>query len=129
LFKKEGITIASITTAIGLVISTIVLAVTRLATTTPTPTPKPSPGRGFVDSGKAALKKVASYLKSLAGKAVASIPGLIGSAISCLFKAASQIVEVLANTVIILVIALIVLPFAVLLRQIRRGTKTLSKDR
>jgi len=108
LFKKEGITIASITTAIGLIISTIVLAVTRITTIIkPIPTPKPFPGRGFVDSVKAALKKVASYLKSLAGKAAASIPGLIGSVISWLFKAASQIVEIQANNVIILIIALI----------------------
>jgi len=51
LFKKEGITIASITTAIGLVISTIVLAVTRITnvTLTPTPpTPKPSPGEDLL---------------------------------------------------------------------------------
>jgi len=131
LFKKEGITIASITTEIGLVISTIVLAViriTNIVAPTPTPSPKPSPGRGFVDSVKAALKKVASYLKSLAGKAAASIPGLIGSVISWLFKAASKIVETLANNVIILIIAFIGLLFAVLTSQIRRGTKTLSKD-
>jgi len=99
LFKKEGITIACITTAIGLVISTIVLAVTRITnvTLTPTPpTPKPSQGRGFVDSVKVALKKVASYLKSLTGKAAASIPGLIGSVISWLFKADSKVVEILA---------------------------------
>jgi len=133
LFKKEEITIASVTTAIGLIISTIVLAATRLTTIvtptpSPTPTPKPSPGRGFVDSVKAALKKIASYLKRLAGKAAASIPGLIGSIISWLFKAASKVVEVLANNVIILIIALIGLLFAVLTSQIRRGTKVLSKD-
>jgi len=48
-----------------------------------------------------------SYLKTLAGKAAASIPGVIGSVISWLFKAASQIVEVLANNVILSIIALI----------------------
>jgi len=131
LFKKEGITIASITRAIGLIVSTIVLAVTRITNIvapTPTPSPKPSPGRGFVDSVKLALKKVASYIKSLAGKATASIPGLIGSVISWLFKAASQIVEVLANNVILLIIALIGLLFAVLIKQIRKGSRELSKD-
>jgi len=98
LFKKEGITIASITTAIGFVISTIVLAVTRLTTFTfiaPTPlTSKPTPpsGKSFVDSVKAGLKKIASYLKTPAGKAAASIPGLIGSIISLLFKATSKVV-------------------------------------
>jgi len=74
------------------------------------------------------LKKVASYLKSPAGKAAASIPGLIGSVISWLFKAASKVVEILANNVILLVIALIGLLFAVLTSQIRRGTKALKKD-
>jgi len=131
LFKKEGITIASITTALGLVISDIVLAVTRITnvTLTPTPpTPKPSPGRGFVDSIKAALKKVASYLKSPTGKATASIPGLIGSVISWLFKAASKVVESLANNVILLIIALTGLLFAVLIKQIRKGSRELSKD-
>jgi len=126
LFKKEGIIIASITTAIGLIITIVALAISNLVKTGPgppsSPRPKPS-GRGFVDNDKSALKKVASYLRSLASKAAASIPGLIGSVISCLFKAASQIVETLANNDIFLIIALIGLLFAVLQRQIRRGTK------
>jgi len=91
----------------------------------PTPTNKPS-AKSFVDSLKSALKKIASYLKSLAGKAAASIPGLIGSVISWLFKAASKVVEVLANNLILLVIALIGLLFAVIISQIRRGTKALK---
>jgi len=129
LFKKEGITILSITTAISMIVSTIVLAISNLMRAGP-PSP-PTPGRGFVDSIKAALKKVASYLKSLAGKAAASIPGLIGSVISWLFKAASKVVEILANNVILLIIALIGLLFAVVtleIKQVRRGTKALSKD-
>jgi len=109
-----------------MVISTIVLAVTRITNiTAPTPTPSPKPsGKGFVDSVKAALKKVSSYLKTLAGKAAASIAGLIGSVISWLFNAASKTVEVLANNVILLIIALIGLLFAVMIKQIRK----LSKD-
>jgi len=43
-----------------------------------------------------------------------------------LFKATSQIVEVLANNVIILVIAFIGLLFAVLTSQIHRETKALK---
>jgi len=85
-------------------------------------------GRGFVDSVKAALKKVASYLKSLASKAAASIPGLIGSVISWLFKAASKVAEILAINIILVIIALIGLLYAVLIKQIRKGTKALSKD-
>jgi len=128
LFKKEGITIASIATEIGLLISTIAFAVTRrVGGGGPTPKPFPS-GKGVVNSLKDVLKKVTSYLKTLAGKAAASIPGVIGRVISWLFKAASQIVEVLANNVILLIIALIGLLFAVLLRQIRRGSRVLSKD-
>jgi len=116
-----------------MIISTIALAISNLVKTGPAPGP-PSPpgpkpsGKGFANSVKAALKKVASYHRSLASKAAASIPGLIGSVISWLFKAASQIVETLANNVIILIIALIGLLFAVLTSQIRRGSRKLSKD-
>jgi len=96
---------------------------------TPTPTPKPSPsGKGVVDSLKDALEKVASYLKTLAGKAAVSIPGVIGSVISWLFKTASQIVDVLANNVILLITALIGLLFDVVIKQIRKGSRDLSKD-
>jgi len=107
-----------------MIVSAIALGISNLMRAGPhSPTPTPSsPKKGFVDNVKAGLKKIASYLKTLAGKAAVSMPGLIGSVISWLFKAASQIVEVLANNVIILVIALIGLPFAVLIRQVSRGT-------
>jgi len=59
LFKKEGITIISIITAIGMIISTIALAITNLVSSakpvaptpkpSPSPPPSPSPGRSFID--------------------------------------------------------------------------------
>jgi len=136
LFKKEGITILSITTAIGMIISTIALAITNLMSSTkpvapipkPSPSPSPSPRRSFIDRLKGGLRKIASYLKSLAGKA-AAIPGVVGSVISWLFKSASQIVEVLANNVILLVIAFIGLLFAVLTKQVRSGTRSVAVTR
>jgi len=75
LFNSEGITILSITTAIGMIISTVALAISNLVSSTkpvaptpkPSPSPSPSPGRSFIDRLKGGLKKIASYLKSLAG--------------------------------------------------------------
>jgi len=129
LFKKEGITIVSITTAIGMIISTIALAISNLVSSTksvtpiPKPSTSPSPGPSFIDRLKGGLRKIASYLKPLAGKAATAIPGVVGSVIPWLFKSASQIVEVLANIVILLVIAFIGLLFEVLTKQVRRGTR------
>jgi len=126
LFKKEGITIFSKTTAIGMIISTIALVISNLVSSAkpvapiPKPLPSPSPGRSFIDRLKAGLRKIASYLKSLAGKVVV---------ISWLFKSAPQTVEVLANNFILLVIAFIGLLFAVLTNQVRRGMRSVAVAR
>jgi len=118
-----------------MIISTIALAITNLVSSArpvapiPKPSPSPSPGRSFIDRLKGGLRNIASYLKSLAGKAATAIPGVVVSVISWLFKSASQIDEVLANNVILLVIAFIGLLFAVLIRQVRRGTRSVAVAR
>jgi len=129
--QEGGITILSITTAIGMIISSIALAISNFVSSTKpvapipksSPSPSPSPGRSFIDRLNGGLRKIYSYLKSLAGKAATAIPGIVGSVISWLFKTASQIVEVLANNVILLVFALIGLLFAVLIKQVRSGMR------
>ena len=80
LFREQGITIASILTAIGMAISTLVLAVTGGgAGGTPSPAPKPSDKGGVKEWVKKHLQALASALAVFAGKAAAALPGIIGS--------------------------------------------------
>jgi len=63
LFKKEGITII---TSIGMIISTIALAISNLVSSakpTPTPSPKPSPGKSFTKMLKMLLRRLLLFLR------------------------------------------------------------------
>ena len=96
LFREQGITIASILTAISMIISTIVLAVTGSAGgVAPTPdTPIKPKDPGFI---KKTLDRIAQGLKFLAQKALASLPGVIGAIISWLFNFLSKTVGFIAE--------------------------------
>ena len=75
LFREQGITIASILTAIGMAISTLVLAVTGGgAGGTPSPAPKPSDKGGVKEWVKKHLQALGRALAKLAGKAAAACP-------------------------------------------------------
>ena len=66
--------------------STIVLAIQNaLGACGPTPAPTPSDRGGGTDWVKKQLKVLAGWLKALAGKAAAALPGAI---VSCLLKTA-----------------------------------------
>ena len=101
LFREQGITIASILTAIGMVVSTLVLALTGGGTTTITPSPSPTPSPadkpGLKEWVKKHLQALGRALAKLAGKAAAALPGIIGSIVSWLLgllgKAASWLAE------------------------------------
>lgn len=85
LFREQGITIASILTAIGMAISTLVLALTGGGGTM-TPAPHPSDKGGLRDWVKKHLQTLGKALGKLAGKAAAALPGIIGSIISWLLR-------------------------------------------
>ena len=97
LFREQGITIVSIITAIGMTISTLVLALTGGGSgaggaTPPTPTDK----GGVKEWMKRQLKALATLLGKLAGKVAAAIPGIIGS-VSWLLSTAGKAVGWLAE--------------------------------
>ena len=84
LFREQGITIVSILTAIGMAISTIVLALTGGGSTSdvPSPAPRPPDKGGVKEWVKMHLEALGRALTNLAGKAAAALPGIIGSIVS-----------------------------------------------
>ena len=109
LFREQGVTIVSILTAIGLAISTLVLALTgggaAVAPVIPTPTP-PADKAGLKEWAKKHLQALGSMLAQLAGKAAAALPGIIGSIISWLLNLLSKTAGWLAENLWALVVAI-----------------------
>ena len=100
LFREQGVTLVSILTAIGMAISTLVLALTGGGggtVTPPSPPPAPSDKGGLREWVKKHLKSLGRLLARLAGKAAAALPGIIGSIVSWLLgtlgKAAGWLAE------------------------------------
>ena len=71
LFPEQGIAIASILTAIGMAISTLVLALTGGGESAPAPAPKPPDKSGLKEWVKRHLQALGRALGNLAGKAAA----------------------------------------------------------
>ena len=90
LFCEQGITIASVLTAIGMIISTIVLAIpggSGGGAAPPQPPQPPGPGKGGAKEWiKKQLQSLGRILAKLAGKAAAALPGIIGSIVSWLLS-------------------------------------------
>ena len=88
LFREQGITIASILTAIGMTISTLVLALTGgSGGGAAPPQPPQPPGKGGVKEWlKKHLQSLGRILAKLAGKAAAALAGIIGSIVSWLLS-------------------------------------------
>ena len=109
LFREQGVTIVSILTAIGLAISTLVLALTgggaAVAPVTPTPTP-PADKAGLKEWAKKHLQALGRMLAQLAGKAAAALPGIIGSIVSWLLNLLSKTAGWLAGNLWALVVAI-----------------------
>ena len=83
LFRRDGLTIGALITALGMIISTIFLDVQPAPTATP---PKQPDKNTFKDRVKRQLIKIANCLLSLAKKALVSLPGILGGLISFLFQ-------------------------------------------
>ena len=106
LFRRKGLTIGAIITAIGMTISTIALAVSR-----------GSGGGGGGNRGdseadtpytkaKQIVKQFGKWLKALAAKSTAAIPGLIGTIVSFILKAAGGAVTFIGEQLWIFITAL-----------------------
>ena len=88
LFREQGITVVSILTALGMIISTIVLALPGgSGGGAAPPQPPQPPGKGGVKEWlKKQLQSLGRILAKLAGKAAAALPGIIGSIVSWLLS-------------------------------------------
>ena len=104
LFREQGVTIVSVITALGFIISTLVLALTG-GSSGSSPVP-PSGKEGLKEWVKKQLKHLASALANLAGKAAAALPGIIGTVVAWLLKTAGSAVGWLAGNVWVLIVAI-----------------------
>lgn len=97
LFREQGITIVSILTAIGMAISTLVLALTGGGGGGPSPAPAPSDKGGLKEWVQKHLQSLGRVLAKLAGKAAAALPGIIGSIVSWVLNLLSKTADWLAQ--------------------------------
>ena len=80
ILREHGLTITAVLTSLGLIISTLVSALTGGAATGGSPTPPKNPNKvGEWVKGK--LKALARLLGRLASKAAAALPGILGSVV------------------------------------------------
>ena len=79
LFREQGITLVAIITAIGMIISTIVVSLTGGRGAASSAGSPPKDNNKLIEWFKDKLKNLSNALKRLAGKALAALPGIIGS--------------------------------------------------
>ena len=92
LFREQGITIVSVLTAFGMIIGTIVGAVIPRSSGT-SPPPKPPSKTTVKDWIKKQLTNLGKLLSTLAGKAAAALPGIIGSIVSWLLSTTGKVIS------------------------------------
>ncbi len=115
LLRRDGVTIGAIITAIGMTISTIILsAFSSSNPSIPASTPDPKPPNGV----QRVLIKISNWLHELAKKALAVLPGIIGSLISFIFKTAGEALLFLSEHLIILFLAIIAFIYEFILTKI-----------
>ena len=127
LFREQGITIASVITALGLaigmIINSILSAAKSIVNPTPSPkptpkpdptpkpkpkpTPEPTPEPGIKGWIKQQLQKIANLLSKVADKMLIALPGIIGSVVSFVLKAASTAVGFISEHLWLLIVALV----------------------
>ena len=109
LFRRDGLTIGALITAVGMTISTIILAVS----------PSPSPNCGS-NGPKAVVKKMlirlSNILLDLAKKALTVLPGILGSLISFILKKCGEAVLFFSEHLIILLLASILALYEFILK-------------
>ena len=95
LFKEQGITIMSILTAVGMAIGVLIealLGAPSASTSTPGGTSGGDKKGGAREWIKNKLKALSQLLGKLADKALASLPGIIGSIISWILNRAKEVI-------------------------------------
>ena len=124
LFKEQGITIVSILTAVGMAIGVLIEALLG-GPSTSTPTSGGTSGGdkkgGAKEWIKNELKALSQLLGKLADKALASLPGIIGSIISWILNRAKEVVGWLSQNLWALITGVGVLIYTYFMTNARRG--------
>ena len=124
LFKEQGITIVSILTAVGMTIGVLIEALSGGPSTTSAPTSggtTTSDKRGGAREWiKNKLKALLQLLGKLADKALASLPGIIGSIISWILNRAKEVIGWLSQNVWALITGIGVLIYTYFMTKTRR---------
>ena len=112
LFREQGVTLPSMFTAIGMAISTLVLALSGGASGghAVTPPPPPTDKGGLREWAKKMLQALGRVLAKLAGKAAVAPPGIIGSIVSWLLSTLGKATRWLAEHLWALVVGVIYPP-------------------
>lgn len=127
LFREEGVTIVSIVGAVIMTITALGLgianAVKGVVKPSPTPSPNPPDKPTIRDRVREALKKLAGYLKELAKKGAAALPGLIGSIASFILRKAGEAIGYVAEHLWILVVMCVTALFGLITKKFSGSNK------
>ena len=124
LFKEQGITIISILTALGMTLGVLIEALLGGPSTTSTPTSQSTTTSdkkgGAREWIKNKLKALSQLLGKLADKALASLPGIIGSILSWILNRAKEVVGWLSQNLWALITGVGVLIYTYFMTKTRR---------
>ena len=123
IFREKGITIIAVITAVGTIISTIVLAIKNalgISTGSGGSSKPPKDSNKVVTWLRNQLKALARLLGKLAGKLAAALPGLIGSIISGILNFLKTAVGFLAQHVWLLIVFIVGLISSWLFREVNK---------
>ena len=123
LFKEQGITIVSILTAVGMAIGVLIEALLGgPSTSTPTPQSTTTSDKkgGAREWIKNKLKALSQLLGKLADKALASLPGIIGSILSWILNRAKEVIGWLSQNLWALITGVGVLVYTYFMTKTRR---------
>ena len=126
LFKEQGITIVSILTAVGMAIGVLIEALLGGPSVSTTTNTSGGTSGGDKKGGarewiKNKLKALSQLLGKLADKALASLPGIIGSIISWILNRAKEVVGWLSQNLWALITGVGVLIYTYFMTKTRRG--------
>ena len=124
LFKEQGITIVSILTALGMTLGVLIEALLggpNTSTSTLQSTTTSDKKGGAREWIKNKLKALSQLLGKLADKALASLPGIIGSIISWILNRAKEVIGWLSRNLWALITGVGVLIYTYFMTKTRRG--------
>ena len=123
LFKEQGITIVSILTALGMTLGVLIEALLggpSASTPTSQSTTTSDKKGGAREWIKNKLKALSQLLGKLADKALASLPGIIGSILSWILNRAKEVVGWLSQNLWALITGVAVLVYTYFMTKTRR---------